>query len=75
MADSTALLKRRGGQTPPGVRIPPSPLLREAAVVTRWRLLFCGLVILRRFLSVLKTVLLRFLAQGVAATVRSRVGC
>ena len=28
MADSTALLKRRGGQTLPGVRIPPSPFDR-----------------------------------------------
>lgn len=26
MADSTALLKRRGGQTSPRVRIPPSPI-------------------------------------------------
>ena len=30
MADSTALLKRRGGQTPPRVRIPPSPLFSIA---------------------------------------------
>ena len=29
MADSTALLKRRGGQTSPGVRIPPSPFLNH----------------------------------------------
>ena len=37
MAESTALLKRRGGQTPPRVRIPPSPIqdkdLRQVGMV------------------------------------------
>ena len=76
MADSTALLKRRGGQTLPGVRIPPSPFFLQALAIT-WRgLLLCDLAISIRFLPVLKTVLLRFgTRRGVAlGTARCRAG-
>ena len=57
MADSTALLKRRGGQTSPGVRIPPSPFIPEAAAITWWWFFRCDVSMFDNLLCVLKTVL------------------
>ena len=64
------------GASPPRVRIPPSPLVSEAVIVTRWRLFCCDFAILARFLSVLKHVLLRIgIRRGVSGgTARCRVG-